>query len=149
MANYLQCTATDEGCLVAKTVRMGKQQIIVLPLPINTSAADADDQNIIQEEAVRAIAKRKAKLDNVPKKGFATVYNQCSLDVRDKLEVSNDWDKTKREQLLHDLISKIKRICIGFNNHKQEVFQALKKPFQYTQMDRKSVDKYVRNFKSL
>jgi hypothetical protein len=142
----------DEGYLVAKTMRTGKHQIIVLPLPIDASAADADAQKIIQEEAVRAIAKRKTKLDNALKKGFATVYDQCSLKVRDKLEVSNAWDKTQQEQLLHILISNIERICVGFDDHKQEVFdlvQALKTLFLYTQMDRESVNEYAHNFKSL
>ncbi len=47
VANYLKRTAADEGYLVAKTMRMGKQQIIVLPLPIDASVVDADDQKII------------------------------------------------------------------------------------------------------
>ncbi len=152
MSNYLQCTAADEGYLVAETVRTGKQQIIMLLPPIKAIAADADNQKIIQKGIVRAIAKRKARLDNTLKKGFAMVYDQCSLEVRDKLEVSNDWDKTQREQSLHDLISKIKRICIKFNDHKQEVFnlvQAMKTLFLYTQTDRESVNKYTPNFKSL
>jgi hypothetical protein len=118
VANYLQRTASDEGYLVTETVQTGKEQIIVLLPAVNPNAADADDQKIIQEEAVRAIAKRKAKLDNALKKGFATVYNQCSLEVRDKLEVSNEWDRVQREQSLHNLISKIERICVGFDDHK-------------------------------
>ncbi len=77
MANYLQCKAADEGYLVAETIRTGMEQIIALPPPVDTNAADADNQKIIWEEAVRAIAKRKAKLDNALKKGFATVYDQC------------------------------------------------------------------------
>ena len=144
VANYLQCTAADEGYLVAETVQTGKEQIIVLPLAVNPNAADADDQKIIWEDAVRAIAKRKVKLDNALKKGFATVYDQCSLEVRDKLEVSGEWDRVQREQSLHDLISKIKRICVGFDNHKQEVFnlvQALKTLFLYTQTEKESVDR--------
>ena len=44
MANYLQRTATDEGYLVAKTVRTGKQQNIALPPSINATVADAEDQ---------------------------------------------------------------------------------------------------------
>ena len=71
---------------------------------------------------MRAIAKRKAKPDNVLKKGFATVYDQCSLEVRDKLEASDEWNKVQREQSLHDLISKIERVCVRFDNYKQEVW---------------------------
>ena len=149
MANYLQGTAADEGYLVTETVRTGKEQIIALPPAVNTSASDADNQKIIWEEAVRAIAKRKVKLDNAPKKEFVTVYDQCSLEVRDKLEASNDWDRVQREQLLHDLISKIKRICVRFDDHKQEVFnlvQALKTLFLYTQTEKESIDEYAHNF---
>ena len=117
VANYLQCTVADEGYLVVETIRTGKQQIIALPPPVDANAMDADDQKIIREEAVRAIAKKKVKLDNALKKGFVTVYDQCSLEVRDKLEASDEWDKVQREQLLHDLISKIERICVGFDDH--------------------------------
>ncbi len=154
MANYLQRTAADEGYLVAETIRTGKEQIIVLPPAVNPNAVDADDQKIIREEAVRAIAKRKAKLDNALKKGFATVYDQCSLEVRDKLEASDEWDRVQREQSLHNLNSKIERICVGFDDHKQEqevfnLVQALKTLFLYTQTEKESVDEYTRNFKSL
>jgi hypothetical protein len=152
VANYLQRTVADEGYLVAETVRLGKEQIIALPPAVDTSAADADNQKIIREEAVRAIAKRKAKLDNALKKGFTTVYDQCSLEVRDKLEVRDEWDRVQREQSLHDLISKMERICVGFDDHKQEVFnlvQALKTLFLYTQTEKESVDEYTHNFKSL
>jgi hypothetical protein len=125
---------------------------VQLPPAVDPNSADTDDQKIIREEAVRAIAKRKAKLDNALKKGFATVYNQCSLEVRDKLEASDEWNKVQREQSLHDLISKIDRICVGFDDHKQEVFnlvQALKTLFLYTQTEKESVDEYAHNFKSL
>jgi hypothetical protein len=152
VTNYLQRTAADEGYLVAETVRSGMEQVIMLPPAVDPNSADADDQKIIREEAVRAIAKRKAKLDNALKKGFATIYDQCSLEVRDKLEASDEWNRVQRDQSLHDLINKIERICVGFDDHKQEVFnlvQALKTLFLYTQTEKESVDEYARNFKSL
>jgi hypothetical protein len=89
VANYLQCAAADEGYLVAKNVRTEKEQRITLLAPVDARTADADDQRIIREEAFRVIAKRKAKHDNALKKGFATVYDQCLLKVRDKLEASD------------------------------------------------------------
>ncbi len=64
--------------------------MITLPPHIDQSAADAEDQQIIGEEAIRAIAKQKAKLDSALKKCYATVWDQCSQDVRDKLEASNN-----------------------------------------------------------
>ncbi len=153
MVIYLQCVAADEGYLVVETMRMGKKQVIMLPPPVNISAVDGDDPKISQEEAIRAISKRKAKLDNALKKGFATVYNQCSLEGRDKLEASKEWDNApQREQSLQDLLSKIKRICVGSNDHEQAVFnlvQAMKTLFLYMQLDKVSVAEYAHNFKSL
>jgi hypothetical protein len=106
----------------------------------------------IQEEAIRVIAKCKAKLDGVLKKSYTMTWDQCSQEVHDKLEAGNDWDQIQWGQSLHKLIAKIERICVGFNNHKQEIFnlvQAFKTLFLLTQGDRESVEEYSRNFKSL
>jgi hypothetical protein len=59
---------------------------------------------------------------------------------------------TQRQQLLHKLIQKIERICIGFNNHKQEIFnlvQSLKTLFLYIQGKKKIVAEYLPNLRSL
>ncbi len=80
------------------------------------------------------------------------MYDQCSQEVRNKLEAMDDWERTQRNQSLHELIQKIERICIGFNNHKQEVFdlvQALKMLFLFTQGEKDTMDEYGRNFQSL
>ncbi len=95
------------------------------------------------------IAKRRLKLQDALKKGYATVYNQCSQEVRYKLEATDNWEQTQREQSLHELIKKIERICIGFDDHKQEVcnlVQALKTLFLFTQGEKDSVDEYRQNF---
>jgi hypothetical protein len=58
----------------------------------------------------------------------------------------------QKEQLLHDLITKIKKICIGFDDHKQSVFnlvQSLKTLFLYMQAEKDSAEEYARNFRSL
>jgi hypothetical protein len=152
ITNYLQHTATKEEYLVSEMVRMGKVQTIALPPPVNGSVADMKDQKIIQEEAIRGIVKRKAKLDGVLKKVYATILGQCSQEVQDKLEASNEWDQIQWEQSMHDLITKIERICVGFDDHKQEVFnlvQALKTLFLHTQGERESVEEYSRKLKSL
>jgi hypothetical protein len=135
VANYLQHMSTAEGYLVAETVRTGKKQIIKLPPAVDPNAPDVDNLNIIRAEEVKSVIKRQQKLEEALKKGFATVYNQCSQEVGDKLENTIDWDKTQKEQSLDDLIKKIERICVGFNDHKQEVFnlvQSLKTLFIYT-----------------
>ena len=152
MSNYLQRTSAYEGYLVAKTVRTVKKQIIELLPALDESAADAADQKIIRAEEVKMVAKRRLKLGEALKKGYATVYDQCSQEVRDKLESTDDWDKTQKEQSLEELIRKIKRICVGFDDHKQEVFnlvRAVKTLYLYTQGEKESVEEYGRNFKSL
>jgi hypothetical protein len=97
------------------------------------------------------MAKRHQKPEESLKKGFATVYDQCLKDVQEKLESTKNWETTVRNQLLHELIHKIERICVGFDDHKQEVFnlvQALKALFLYTQGERETVQEYGRNFRS-
>ena len=65
------------------------------------------------------MAKRRITLNQDLKKEFAAVYDQCSQEVRDKLELSDGWETVQTDQYLHELIFKIERICVGFNNHKQ------------------------------
>jgi hypothetical protein len=53
-----------------------------------------------------------------------------------KLELMDDWERMQKEQSLRELIQKIEWVCVGFDNHKQEVYnlvQALKTLFLYTQ----------------
>jgi hypothetical protein len=152
VANYLQRTANDEGYLVGETVCTGKQQTIDLPPPIDENDPDADDLKIIRAEEVKSVAKHRLKLEESLKKGYATVYSQCAEEVRDKLKSSDDWERIQKGQTLHELIVKIEKICLGFDDHKQEVFnlvQSLKTMFLYTQSDKEMVEEYGRNFRSL
>ena len=59
------------------------------PPPVPVNDPEADDLIIIREELVRAVVKRRITLNQYLKKGFATVYDQCSQEVRDKLESSD------------------------------------------------------------
>jgi hypothetical protein len=55
-------------------------------------------------------------------------------------------------QSLHELITKIERICVGFDDHKHEAFnliQALKTLFLYSQSNKETLEVYGRNFRSL
>ncbi len=72
--------------------------------------------------------------------------------MQDKLESSDDWETTQRQQSLHELIQKIERICVGFDDHSQEVFnllQSLKMLFLYIQGKKERVEEYARNLRSL
>jgi hypothetical protein len=122
VANYLQRTSAEEGYLVAETVQTGKQQIIPLMSPVNPYVEDKADLEIIRSKDVETIAKRRQKLQESLKKGYATVYGRCSQQVRDKLKSTENWEVTQKEQSLHDLISDVEKICVGFDDHKQEVF---------------------------
>ena len=76
------------------------------------------------------------------KKGYGTLYDQCLQEVKDKLKATDNWASIQRDQLLHKLINKIEKICLGFDNYKQEVFnlmQALKTLFLYLQSDKKTL----------
>jgi hypothetical protein len=80
------------------------------------------------------------------------VYRQCLQQVHDKLRSTENWKVMQKEQSLHDLISEVEKICVGFDNHKQEVFnlvQALRALFLYTHNEKDTVEEYGRNFKSL
>ncbi len=149
VANYLQRTLASKGYLVAETVRTGKEQMITLPSVVDASAPNAADLKIIRDEEVKMIMKRRLKLQDSLKEGYATVYDQCSQEVRDKLKATNNWDKMQRDQSLHKLIQKIEHICVGFNDHKQEVFnlvQVLRMLFLFMQGEKNTVDEYWHNF---
>ena len=152
MLNYIQHTSAYKGYLVAETIGTGKKQIIKLLPAVDESAADAEDQKKIRAKEVKPVVKRQLKLGEALKKGYATMYGQCSQEVRDKLESNDDWDKTQKEKSLEELIRKIECICVKFDDHKQEVFnlvQALKTLYLFTQGEKESMEEYGINFKSL
>ncbi len=84
--------------------------MIELTAVVDKNAPDAADLAVIKIEEVKTVAKRRQKLEESLKKGFATVYEQCLQDVKEKLESMEDCEATLKNQLLHDLIQKIKRI---------------------------------------
>ena len=101
---------------------------------------------------MKSVAKRRQKLKESLMKGYATVYDQCSQEVRDKLKATKDWDLVQSEQSLHELVRRIEKICVGFDDHKQSVFnlvQSLKTLFLYSQSENEMVEEYTRNFRSL
>jgi hypothetical protein len=80
------------------------------------------------------------------------VYDQCLQEVRDKLKLTDDWERTQKEQSLHELIQKIERVCVGFDYHKQEIFnlvKVLKLLFLYMQGEKDTVEEFGCNFRSL
>ena len=67
------------------------------------------------------------------------------------MEATNGWAATQNNQELHELISKIERICVGSDYHKQEVYnliQSMKSLMLFSQREKETVDKYVQGFKS-
>ena len=109
VANYLQRTSVEEGYLVAETVQTGKQQLIPLSPPIDPNVEDKADLEIIRAKDIKTITKRQQKLKETLKKGYTTVYRQCSQEVRDKLKLTENWEVTQKEQSLHDLISEVEK----------------------------------------
>ena len=89
---------------------------------IDVNAPDKADLEVIRVEVVKSVAKRRQKLEESLKKGYATVYDQCSQEVQDKLKATRDWETVQATQSLDELITRIEKICVGFNDHKQSVF---------------------------
>ncbi len=152
VAGYVQRSGMDESYLVAETIRTGTAQKIDLPAAVDPNAPDKADLELICIEVVKSVAKRRQKLEESLKKGYATVYDQCSQEVRDKLKGTRDWETVQATQSLDELIKRIEKVCVGFDDHKQLVFnlvQSLKTLFLYTQSEKDTVEEYVRNFRSL
>ncbi len=121
-------------------------------MSVDENVPDKDNLNIIRNKEIKSTAKRRQKLGESLMKGFATVYEQCSREVKEKLENTKNWKAIQKEQCLHSLIQKIKHICVGFDGHKQDVFnlvQALKALFLYTPLEKELVEEYGRNLKCL
>ena len=134
---------TTEGYLVVEMVHTGKQQIIALTPPVDPNAEVKADLEIIWAENIKAVVKRRQKLEELLKNGYAPVYDQCLQEVRNKLELVNNWNMIQQEQSLHELITKIKNVCFGFDDNKQEVFnlmQLLKTLFLYMQSKKDRVE---------
>ena len=81
VVGYVQHSGMEESYLVAETIRTGTAQKIVLPSAINPNAPDKADLELIRVKMVKSVAKRQQKLEESLKKGYATVYNQCSQEV--------------------------------------------------------------------
>ena len=58
VAGYIQRAGMEESYLVAETIRTGIEQAIALPPPVDASAADKADLEIIWVEVVKSVAKR-------------------------------------------------------------------------------------------
>ena len=111
VAGYIQQSGMDKSYLVAETIRTGTKQTIALPGPVDADAPDKVDLEVIRTEMVKSVAKRRQKLEESLKKGYATVYDQCSQEVRDKLKATKDWEAVQLAQSLDDLIKRIKRFA--------------------------------------
>ncbi len=121
---------------MAERIRSGEKQLIPLPAPVDPNDPNKADLEAIRATDVKTVAKRRQKLRESLMKGYATVYGQCLQEVRDKLKALKDWETIQQEQSLHNLISQVEKICVGFDDHKQDVYnlvQALKTLFLYTQ----------------
>ena len=81
VAGYVQRSGMDESYLVAEMIRTGTAQMIALPPPVDASASDKAELEIICVKVVKSVAKRQQKLEESLKKGNATVYDQCSQEV--------------------------------------------------------------------
>jgi hypothetical protein len=94
----------------------GKAQIIKLPATMDVNSPTAANDGIIQTKLVKAVGKSQMKLSKSPMKAYATVYGQCSQEVKDKLKGTDDWGQIQRMQLLLYLVQKI-NCCKLLSSH--------------------------------
>jgi hypothetical protein len=80
VANYLQRTC-NKGYLVAQTVHTRQAQTIDLPSPVDPDSPTAADNELIRQELVKAVGKRRMKLSKLLMMAYAMVYRQCSDDM--------------------------------------------------------------------
>jgi hypothetical protein len=149
VTNYLQRTSAVEGYLVAETDRTGKNRRSTFPLPLTRAHLTLMIKDYLRRRG-QEDCKEKAKIRGVPEEGVR--HHIQSMLAGSQGQAGGDQRLTQRDQSLHKLISKIERICVGFDYHKQEVFnlvQALKTLFLYSQSDKETVEEYSRNFRSL
>jgi hypothetical protein len=60
-------------------------------------------------------------------------------------KATKGWETVQKKQSLHNLIKRIKKIHVGFDDHRQSVFnliQTLKTLFLYTQSEKDSIKDY-------
>ena len=140
----------EEGYLAALEIRTGTQSTVDLPAAL---AADAtQDEIIIRNVEVQGVGKLRSKLKGARKSAFSILYDQCSQEVKDKLRSGQGWDDVEREQTTHELITRIRRIVTGFEEHKQGTYnlvQSMRRLFLHIQGENESVADYVRHFKGL
>ena len=80
VTGYIQRSGMDGCYLVAKTIRTRTGQTIALPAAVDVNALDKADLEVICVEVVKSVAKRRQKLEESLKKGYAIVYDQCSQE---------------------------------------------------------------------
>jgi hypothetical protein len=87
--NYLQRTC-NEGYLVAQTVCTQQEQTIDLSSSVDMYSPTVADYELIRQEFVKVVGKRRMKLSKLLMKVYATVYGQCLDDMKEKLEATRD-----------------------------------------------------------
>jgi hypothetical protein len=97
IGNYLQYTLATEGYLVAEMVRTGKGRLLRYPLSLTITHPMQKARKPSKAKKLKTIVKRRLKFGESLQKGYTTIYNQCSQEVKDKLEATNDWEMTQQE----------------------------------------------------
>ena len=101
-AYYVQRTiGGEEGYYAAQEIRTGN--LSEVPLPAALAANASDDDKTIRQEAVRGVGKMRQKVQGARKTAFSIVYDQCSQEIKDKLQFEQGWEVVERDQSTHQL----------------------------------------------
>ena len=94
----------------------------------------------------------RQKVQGARKTAFSIVYDQCSQEIKDKLQFEQGWEVVERDQSTHQLFGRIERIATGFEEHKQETYnlvQSMRRLYLHMQGENESVADYVCHHKAL
>ena len=90
--------------------------------PNNENNMIDDDTEIeIWREEVKMIAKRRQNLREGLMRTYALLWEQCSPSVQGKLKGEEGWATVDTNKNPVELIQRLKRVCCGFDAHKQPV----------------------------
>ena len=140
----------EEGYLAALEIRTREESTVDLPDALDANASQ--DEITIRNVEVQGVGKLRSKLKGARKSAFSILYDQCSQEVKDKLRSGQGWDVVECEQTTYNLITRIRKIVTGFEEHKQgsyNLVQSMRRLFLHIQGESESVADYIRHFKGL
>ena len=152
-------TEEKESNLIAQAIEQEAIPLIRAPPrpnqiedPNNPGVMIDDDVELaIWQEQVKMVAKRRSSLEEGLKRQYAVLTGQCSPAVIGRLKGEAGWEQVDQDKNPVVLVQRIRRVCCGFDAHKQPVYslvQAIKMLTTHIQKG-ESNEKYKESIEAL